>query len=98
MAKWVYGTYEINYKMAASDGKCLISTILRAAVCKHDRLGVCKMSKSKIPKLCQNIGLGKRISRKITFRWIGFLFYAYGDRVGSKALGSVFTGSRPYIT
>ena len=39
------GTYEINYKMAASDGKCLISTILRAAVCKHDRLGVCKMSK-----------------------------------------------------
>ena len=56
------------------------------------------MSKSKIPKLCQIIGLGKRISRKITFRSIGFLFYAYGDRVGSEALGSVFTGSRPYIT
>ena len=35
------GTYEINYKMAASDGKCLISTILRAAVCKY-RLGCAK--------------------------------------------------------
>ena len=31
---------------------------LRAAVRKY-RLGVCKMKKSKIPKLCQNIGLGK---------------------------------------
>ena len=38
------------------------------------------------------------ISRKITFSSIGFLFYAYGDRVGLEALRSVFTSSRPYIT
>ena len=31
---------------------------LRAAVRKY-RLGVCKMKKLKIPKLFQNIGLGK---------------------------------------
>ena len=42
------GTYEINYKMAASDGKCLISTILRAAVCKY-RLGCAKWANRKFP-------------------------------------------------
>ena len=36
---------------------------LRAAVRKY-RLGVCKMEKSKIPKLCQNIGLGKLFLEK----------------------------------
>ena len=36
---------------------------LRAAVRKY-RLGVCKMKKSKIPKLCQNIGLGKLFLEK----------------------------------
>ena len=37
--------------------------VLRAAVRKY-RLGVCKMKKSKIPKLCQNIGLGKLFLEK----------------------------------
>ena len=36
---------------------------LRAAVSKY-RLGVCKMKKSKIPKICQNIGLGKLFLEK----------------------------------
>ena len=36
---------------------------LRAAVSKY-RLGVCKMKKSKIPKLCQNIGLGELFVEK----------------------------------
>ena len=39
------------------------SIALRAAVRKY-RLGVCKMKKSKIPKLCQNIGLGKLFLEK----------------------------------
>ena len=56
------------------------------------------MKKSKIPKLCKNIGLGKLFVEKITFSSIGFLFYAFGNRVGSEALTSVFAGSRPYIT
>ena len=71
--------------------------ILRAAVRKY-RLRVCKMKNSKIPKLCQNMGLAKLFLEKITFSSIGVLFQAYGDRVGSEALRSVFTGSRPYIT
>ena len=41
------------------------------------------MKKSKIPKLCKNIGLGKLFLGKITFSSIGFLFYAFGNRVGS---------------
>ena len=36
---------------------------LRAAVRKY-RLGVCKMKKSKISKLCQNIALGKLFLEK----------------------------------
>ena len=36
---------------------------LRAAVRKY-RLGACKMKKSKIPKLCQNIALGKLFLEK----------------------------------
>ena len=56
------------------------------------------MKKSKIPKLCQNIGLDKLFLEKITLSSIGFVFYAYGDRVDSEALRSVFTGSRLYIT
>ena len=36
---------------------------LRAPVCKY-RLEVCKMKKLKIPKLCQNIGLGKLFLEK----------------------------------
>ena len=42
---------------------CLITGLLRAAVRKY-RLGVCKMKKSKILKLCQNIGLGKLFLEK----------------------------------
>ena len=41
----------------------IVKTDLRAAVRKY-RLGVCKMKKSKIPKLCQNIGLGKLFLEK----------------------------------
>ena len=36
---------------------------LRAAVRKY-HLGACKMKKSKIPKLCQNIALGKLFLEK----------------------------------
>ena len=38
-------------------------TNLRAAVRKY-RLGLCEMKKSKILKLCQNIGLGKLFLEK----------------------------------
>ena len=41
----------------------IMNTPLRAAVRKY-RLRVCKMKKSKIPKLCQNIGLGKLFLEK----------------------------------
>ena len=41
------------------------------------------MKKSKIPKLCKNIGLGKLFLEKITFSSIGFLSYSFGNRVGS---------------
>ena len=44
-----------------ADVNCFTS--LRAVVRKY-RLGVCKMKKSKIPKLCQNIGLGKLFLEK----------------------------------
>ena len=37
--------------------------VLRSAVRKY-RLGMCKMKKSKIPKLGQNIGLGKLFLEK----------------------------------
>ena len=37
--------------------------LLRAAVGKY-RLGVCKMKKLKIPKFCQNIGLGELFLEK----------------------------------
>ena len=56
------------------------------------------MKKSKVPKLCKNIGLGRLFLEKITFSSIGFLFYAFGNRVVSEALRSVFAGSKPYIT
>ena len=38
--------------------------LLRAAVPKF-RLEVCKMKKSKIPKLCQNLGLDELFLEKI---------------------------------
>ena len=41
---------------------------LRAAVPKY-RLEVCKMKKSKIPKLCQDIGLGKLFLKKKNFQF-----------------------------
>ena len=40
-----------------------VTAFLRAAVRKC-RLGVCKMKQSKIPKLCQSIGLGKLFLEK----------------------------------
>ena len=45
------------------EGSLFLIDCLRAAVRKY-RLGVCKMKKSKIPKLCQNIGLGKLFLEK----------------------------------
>ena len=39
-------------------------SLLRAAIPKF-RLEVCKMKKSKIPKLCQNIGLDELFLEKI---------------------------------
>ena len=48
--------------------------------------------------LSEYIGLGKLFLEKITFSSIGFLFYAFGNRVASEALRSVFAGSRPYFT
>ena len=46
------------------------------------------MKKSKIPKLCKNKGLGKLFLEKITFSSVGFLFYAFGNRVGSVQFSS----------
>ena len=37
---------------------------LRKTAVRKYRLGVCKMKKSKNPKLCQNIGLGKLFLEK----------------------------------
>ena len=37
------------------------------------------------------------ISRKITFSSIGFLFYAYGDRVGSDGLSDQFSLAQDHI-
>ena len=49
------------------------SRYLRAAVRKY-RLGVCKMKKSKIPKLCQNIGLGKLFLEKYLLVRLDYYF------------------------
>jgi len=56
------------------------------------------MKKIENPQTLSEYRSRQTISRKITFSSIGFLFYAYGERVGSEALTLVFTGSRPYIT
>ena len=55
MINHMYETY--LYVFDAKFGSKGTHKTLRAAVRKY-RLGVCKMKKSKIPKLCQNIGLG----------------------------------------
>jgi len=47
------------------------------------------MKKSKIPKLCQNIGLDELFLKKNTLSSIRFLFYANGDKIGLAALTSV---------
>ena len=47
------------------------------------------MKKSKIPKLCQNIGLDELFLEKNTLSSIGFLFYANGDKIGLAAPTSV---------
>ena len=47
------------------------------------------MKKSKIPKLCQNIGLDELFLEKNTSSSIRFLFYANGDKIGLAALTSV---------
>ena len=52
--------YKRNLSFAAANRP---GETLRAAVRKY-RLGVCKMKKSKIPKLRQNIGLGKLFLEK----------------------------------
>ena len=47
------------------------------------------MKKSKIPKLCQDIGQGELFLEKNTVSSIRFLFYANGDKIGLAALTSV---------
>ena len=44
------------------------ANIFRVAVPKY-RVAVCKMKKSKIPKLCQDIGLGKLFLKKNNFQF-----------------------------
>lgn len=73
-----------------------VLALKRAAVSKY-RLGVCKMKKNReSPNIVRKSR--QTISRKITVSSIGVLFYEGGDRVGLKALRSVLTGLRPYIT
>ena len=50
------------------------------------------MKKSKIPKLCQNIGLDELFLKKNTLSLIRFLFYANGHKIGLAALTSVSRG------
>ena len=54
-------TAQKRFMLYFSENCC--NKILRAAVRKY-RLGACKMKKSKIPKLCQNIALGKLFLEK----------------------------------
>ena len=49
------------------------------------------MKKSKIPKLCQNIGLDELFLKK-SLSSIRFLFYANGHKIGLAALTSVSRG------
>ena len=51
----------------------ILECVLRATVRKY-RPQVCKMKKSKIPKLCRNIGLGELFLEKILWVWLDFYF------------------------
>ena len=66
------------------------ASYLRAAFSKF-RLGVCKIKKSKIPKLCQNLGLDE-LHEKNSLSPIRFLFYANGGKIGLAALPSAWRG------
>ena len=50
------------------------------------------MKKSKIPKLCQNLGLDELFLEKNTLSPIRFLFYANGGKIGFVALTSASRG------
>ena len=68
--------------------------VLRAAVPKY-RLKVCRMKKSKIPKLCQDIGLGKLFLKNNFHFDLSFILREHdSDKVCSAALTSVFTGPK----
>lgn len=56
-------SFKLFRTLSAARDEAVGIDYLRAAVRKY-RLGVCKMKKSKIPKLCQNIGLGKLFLEK----------------------------------
>ena len=64
----------LNCNLCSPHFSCLkiVSTVILIALVEHLRaivpkfhLAVCKMKKSKIPKLCQNIGLDKIFLEKI---------------------------------
>ena len=50
------------------------------------------MKKSKIPKLCQNLGLDELFLEKNTLSPTGFLFYANGGKISFAALTSTSRG------
>ena len=81
----------------SSSGTCLIYRLLKSGRPLISPGGV-QNEKIENPQTLSEYRSRQTISRKITFRSIGFLFYAYDDRVGSEALRQVFKGSRPYIT
>ena len=45
--------------------KLMKSVVFLRAIVQKFRLEVCKMKKSKIPKLCQNIGLDELFLKKV---------------------------------
>ena len=69
--------------------------LLRAAVPKY-RLEVCKMKNSKIPKPCQDIGLGELFLKKISFSLITFLFYENSDNVSRRFSRGLHHASHKY--
>ena len=62
-----------EWKILYCYGSGIFIRTLRAAVPKF-RLEVCKMKKSKIPKLCQNLVLDERFLEKVLWASLDFYF------------------------
>ena len=74
---WFFFTFCGNFDFFSSGFFWIISHhvrwYLRGTIPKF-RLEVCKMKKSKFPKLCQNIGLDELYLEKVLLVWLDFYF------------------------